>query len=100
MDDYTRTTYVSRMVWLVLFLVALGYEFITLPKGHRDTLSDAIWDHIRFTHWRFIFLPGWVWLTWHWWIRTEKVIDFRDGIAIFIGILWAVADVYLIRKSP
>lgn len=98
MDDYTRTTYISRVVWVCLFMIAIGYEFFTLPRGHRDTLSDFLWDSVRFTPWKFAFFPFWSWLTWHWWLRPEKTLDYRDGIAIFIGILWAVADYFFLRK--
>lgn len=99
MDEYTRTTYVARMVWLCLFLVGVAFEFITLPKGHRDTLSDAIWDNIRWTNWRFVFFPFWSWLTWHFVLRTKQTIDYRDGIAILIGVVWAFLDYHFIRKS-
>lgn len=96
--DYTRTTYVSRIAWLVIFLGALAYEFITLPKGHNDTLSDAVWSHIRFTNWRFAFFPLYSWLAWHWFMRVEKVIDWRDGVAILVGLVWACIDYFFVTK--
>lgn len=98
MDTYTRTTYISRVTWLLLFVVVIVYEMFTLPKGHKDTLSDAVWYNIRFTNWMYLFLPLQTWIIWHWWLRTEKTIDYRDGIAIFLGVLWAIADHYFLRS--
>jgi hypothetical protein len=97
--EYTRTTYVARVVWISLFLLALGYEFMPLPKGHKDTLSDLVWDTIRWTHWKFVFFPFWTWVTFHWWVRTEQTIDYRDLVAILIGVVWAILDHLYVRKS-
>ena len=97
MAEQTKTTQVFRKIWLGVFVFALIIEALSLPHGHRDTLSETIWDHVRWSYWRILFLPGWTWLTWHWILRREQVIDYRDGIAIAIGLIWAIVEL-IVRK--
>ena len=88
----------ARRIWLWGFLVFLVYELWTLRPGGEDTLSATIRDTIRFTPWRLLFLPFWTWLTWHWiLLPPDQSItpDWRDGIAVALGMMWAVGEIYL-----
>ena len=99
MSESTKTTKVFRNIWASLFVLALIVEAASLPHGHRDTLSETIWDVIRWSHWRLLFLPAWTWLTWHWVLRKTQVIDWKDGVAIAIGLVWAILELYFHRNS-
>lgn len=96
-NQVTEKTSFFRKIWLKLLLIGLIVEAITLAPGHRDTLSETIWDTVRWTNWRLLFLPTWTWLTWHWVLRKEQVMDWRDIVAIGIGLLWAIGEIYYDR---
>lgn len=89
----TKTTKLYRKIWGSLLAIGLIVELFTLPSGHRDTLSETVWDNVRWSNWRLLFLPAWTWLTWHWILRKEQVIDYRDLIAIAIGLIWAIVEI-------
>ena len=99
MTTTSKTTTLFRRIWATLLAVGLVVEALSLPNGHRDTLSETIWDTVRWSHWRLLFLPAWTWLTWHWILRREQVIDWRDIVAVVIGIIWAVVEMFLYRNT-
>jgi hypothetical protein len=89
-----------RRIWLWIFVVLLVYECYTLLPGQRDTLSDTVREVLRYTNWRFFFLPFWAWLTWHWIILGPKEPIFptwRDLIPVGIGLLWAAVEVWVFK---
>lgn len=92
LSDYTDTTRLARIFWFGLFVIGIVYEIITLPGGHRDTLSHAIWDNVRWTNLRFIFIPFMLWLLWHWVVRTQETVDHKDLIVLGIGFIYAIID--------
>lgn len=84
-----------RRIWLWLFLIVILYEAYTLYSGQRDTLSDTVRDTVRYGALRIIFLPLWLWLTWHWvlmpngWPVTPTN---RDYWIIGVGVIWAMVE--------
>lgn len=91
----SKTTKFYRNLWGILLILALIIEAFTLPKGHRDTLSETIWDVVRWSNYRLLFLPTWTWLTWHWVLRKVQIIDYKDYIAVGIGLVWAIIEIYM-----
>jgi hypothetical protein len=89
----STTTKVYRKIWGYMLMVGLIVEAFTLPHGHRDTLSETVWDTVRWTNWRLLFLPAWTWLTWHWVLRKEQTLDYKDLIAVAIGLIWAIIEI-------
>ena len=92
-----------RRVWLVMFILVMMYEAYTLPAGQHDTLSETVRDTLRYTNWRFLLLPLWTWLSWHWFILgpNQSVAPTwkADGIAVAIGLLWASIEVFVFRYA-
>ena len=95
---YTGTTKLSRIVWSAAFVLGGIYELFTLPNGHRDTLSHFVWDHIRWGWPKYVFLPFWCWITWHWLLRRTESVDYRDLVALGIGLIWALAETYYMSR--
>lgn len=82
----------------MLILLVEGYTVGTPQPG--DTLSETIRDAVRFdTIGRFILLPLWCWLSWHWLLRPQRMLgeSWIDILAVLIGVGWAVAETLLRR---
>jgi hypothetical protein len=84
------------LIWTLLGFALLLLEGIALgSKQTGDTLSEAIRQHVRFDPvGRFLILPLWFWLTWHWVIRVDRFAAFgvRDVLAIGLGLAYAVLE--------
>ena len=96
-ESNSKTTKLYRIIWGSILAVGLIVEAVSLPSGHRDTLSETVWDTVRWTNWRLLFLPAWTWLTWHWVLRRQQDIDWQDAVAIAIGLIWAIAEIIIDR---
>lgn len=94
MTDYTSTTVLARWFWTLLLAVGIFYETITLPSGHSDTLSHFVIE-IRTSYWRLLFLPSFLWLTFHWCFRKTVTADYKDLIVIGIGFVWAATELII-----
>lgn len=93
--ENTKTTKLYRTIWGTLLVICLIVEAFTLPFGHRDTLSETIWDTVRWSNWRLLFLPAWTWLTWHWILRRNQTMDWADVVAVLIGLIWAIVEIVM-----
>jgi len=87
-----------RMLWFLLALIAMLVEGIALGRPERgDSLSEAV-RFIRFDAvGRYVLIPLWVWLSWHWIVRPDGAATFswRDLVAIALGIAAAIAETSL-----
>lgn len=62
------------IVWLIIFLVGLVVEVLALINKNRgDTLSEQVWILRTIPMVRFVLLPFWLWLTYHFWFEPYSV---------------------------
>jgi hypothetical protein len=88
------------LIWTLVALLIVLLEGIALgrPATAGDTLSDAVRGAVRFDPvGRFVFLPLWCWLTWHWVLRPRAIAgeSWRDALAIAVGLAWAAIEAWL-----
>lgn len=79
--------------WVLWAVVGVFLEGYALGRGGTP-LSQAVWD-LRFDPvGRFAFLPLWSWLTYRLVLRPRALHEatWRDGLALAIGLAWALAE--------
>lgn len=89
------------LVWTLVFMLVVLLEGIALGEPQAgDSLSEAVallrWDAVG----RWVMIPLWVWLTWHWMLRPRGMALFtwRDVVALAIGTLLAALEAW--RRVP
>jgi hypothetical protein len=92
----TTRTSTWPMIWMLVFMALLILEGVAIGRAESgDTLSEIVRNDVRFDLvGRFIFLPIWTWLTWHWVLRPQGDISvgWRDLVALLIGLVWAYVE--------
>lgn len=83
------------LVWVLLLTAIVLLEGIALGRpADGDTLSEVLkiarWDGVG----RFVLLPLWTWLSWHWMLRPESSVGLHwaDAVAVAVGLVWALAE--------
>jgi hypothetical protein len=64
------TRNVMIMGYIVIFAAFLAYELVTLVHPKLPGLGDGIDAVMRFRGWRWALLIGWLWLGWHFFVRS------------------------------
>ena len=81
----------ATRVWgglLALVLLVEAYTLATSARG--DTLSEAVRAALLHPVGRFLFVPLWCWLTWHWFLAPAVTPTWRDLIVVAIGFALAL----------
>ena len=84
-----------NVLWMLLAFVGVLFEGIALG---RPELGDTLTESVRLLRFdpvgRFVVLPLWVWLTWHWILRPSDVAQFtwRDLAVLALGTAIALLD--------
>lgn len=86
------------VLWMLLFMALILLEGFALGRPQAgDTLSETVWTYLRDDAVaRFVVLPLWTWLTYHWWLQAPgapRSLGWRDGAALAVGLLWAAGEV-------
>lgn len=86
------------LVWTLWLVLGALLEGIALGEPQNgDTLSEVVravrYDPIG----RFVVLPLWVWLTYHWVIKRSgtKLFTWHDAVAIAVGLTIALLEALL-----
>lgn len=84
------------LVWVVLLVMGVIFEVRALiDKRANDTLSESIWELRTRMIGRVVFIPAWVWLTWHFLLEPAAWgpiagVWWDDIIGVIAGVVVAV----------
>jgi hypothetical protein len=86
------------LLWSLVGMLILLLEGVAVgSKAPGDTLSESMRDVVRFDLvGRFVLVPAWSWLTWHWIMRPQSMlgISWRDFVAVGIGVAYAAWETF------
>lgn len=91
-----KPTIGAGLLWSCVGMLVVFLEAFALGSPRQgDTLSEVIRNAVRFDSLgRFVLLPLWCWLTWHWMLRPRGNMGegWQDCAALGVGVLWAVCE--------
>lgn len=93
MSSSTRLSYPA--LWALLLAAVCLLEGYTLGRpGRGDTLSESVWLVRDNAIGRWLFLPLWCWLTYHFVLKTQKsgALGWEDVTAVAAGLAWAFLE--------
>lgn len=82
-------------IWFLVCVVVVLLEGVALGRPEAgDTLSEIVRTFRFDGAGRVVLLPLWSWLTWHWIMRPASMpmFSWRDGVAITVGLAWALLE--------
>ena len=83
------------LIWVLLALLVVFFEGVALGRPARgDSLSEMVWLVRDNAVGRFVALPLWCWLTYHFVLKTPRssALGWEDTLAITLGLLWAYLE--------
>lgn len=81
------------LVWALWATLGAFLEGIALGEPQLgDTMSEVVRNVVYDPLGRFVMLPLWAWLTYHWMLKPpgESLFDWRDVVALAMGLGFAV----------